>query len=248
MTAPASAPRSWLRTWAPWLVIAAAVLGIAFIFGPRPDNGVPLDPSSPKPLGTKAVVETLRELGAEVSIDSTAPGPQTDTALLLVDSLTADHRQAVDSWVRAGGTLVLTDPASPLSPAEARGTAEVAFVDPDLLKSCDLPALRGANRAIAPGALLMRVPAGSTGCFRRGRDAWLVVSPAGQGTVVTIGGPGFLTNGQLGKADNAAVIAALLAPGRATRVSMLKPPPPGGGSESLTDLIPDRVKLAILQL
>jgi hypothetical protein len=224
------------------------VLGIAFLFGPRPDKGVPLDPSSAKPLGTKAVLDTLRELGAQVSVDAGAPGPQVDTTLLLVDSLTADGRAAVDAWVRAGGTLVLTDPGSPLSPAEVTGSAEVAFVDPDLFKACDLPALGGVNRVIAPSALLMRVPAGSTGCFRRGSSAWLVVTPAGQGTIVTIGGPSFVTNGQLGKADNAAVVAALLAPGRATRVSMLKPPPPGGGSESLIDLVPDRVKLAILQL
>ncbi|MDQ6909191.1 MAG: DUF4350 domain-containing protein [Actinomycetota bacterium] len=248
MTAPATAPRRRLRAWAPWLLITAAVLGIAFAFAPRPSNGIPLDPSSPKPAGTKALVETLRELGADVSVDWAPPGSRVNTALLLVDSLSPEGRDAVDAWVRAGGTLVLADPGSPLNPAAPTGRAQVAFIDPDLLKDCQLPALTGVDRVIAPGAVLMKVPAISTGCFPRGSSAWLVVTPVGRGTIVSIGGPAFLTNGQLGKADNAAVISALLAPTRATRVSMLKPPPPGGGSEGLTDLIPDRVKLALLQL
>jgi hypothetical protein len=171
-----------------------------------------------------------------------------NTALLLVDTLTTDDRDAVDAWVRAGGTLVLTDPGSPLNPAEPTGTASVAFIDPELRKQCGLPALTGVDKVIAPGAVLMKVPPPSTGCFHRGSSAWLVVTPSGQGTIISIGGPAFLTNGQLGKADNAAVVAAFLAPTSATRVSMLKPPLPGGGSKGLIDLIPDRVKLALLQL
>ncbi|MDQ6928028.1 MAG: DUF4350 domain-containing protein [Actinomycetota bacterium] len=248
MTVPQATQRSRLRTWAPWLAIVATVLGIAFVFGPRPDKGIPLDPASAKPAGTKAVVETLRLLGADVSVDSTSPGRGVDTALLLVDSLSADDRDAVDAWVRAGGTLVVTDPGSPLNPAEPTGTAAVAFVDPELVKDCGVPALAGVDTVVAPGAVLMKVPPGSNGCFKRGSSAWLVVTPVGRGTIVSIGGPAFLTNGQLGKDDNAALVAALLAPAQATRVEMLKPPPPGGGSTSLLDLVPERVSLAVVQL
>ncbi|HUQ63725.1 MAG TPA: DUF4350 domain-containing protein [Acidimicrobiales bacterium] len=244
----ATAARSRFRTWAPWLILVGAVLVITYLFGSRPDSGVPLDPSSAKPSGTKAIIETLRVLGADVSVDSTPPASGVTTALLLVDDLSGVDRDAVEQWVRAGGTLVLTDPTSPLNPAEATGTAAIAFIDPELLRQCDVPALSGVNKVIAPGAVLMEVPAGSTGCFYRGETAWLVVTPVGQGTIVSIGGPLFLTNGQLGKADNAALAAAVLTSSPASKVSMLEPPPPGGGSKSLTDLIPERVKLALLQL
>lgn len=249
-TVPSSfaARPSRLRRWAPFLAVGAAVLLIAFLFGPRPDNGVPLDPSSTQPAGTKAVIETLRVLGADVTVDSIPPAGDVSTALLLVDSLSDGDRGSVDDWVRAGGTLVLTDPGSPLNPAKPTGSAQVAFIDPDLLRQCDVPALAGVNRVVASGAVLMKVPKGSTGCFERGGGAWLVITPVGNGTVVSIGGPGFLVNARLGKGDNAALAAALLAPTGATRVSVLRPPPPGGGSKSLTDLIPARVKLALLQL
>lgn len=245
---PTPARRSRLRTWAPWLVLAGAVLGIAFLFGPRPDNGVPLDPASAQPAGTKAVIETLRLLGADVTVDSGPPGAGVDTTLLLADSLSSGERDAVEAWVRGGGTLVVADPESPLNPAEPSGAAAVAFIDPELRRQCNVPALAGINRVIAPGAVLMKVPGGSTGCFTRGGNAWLVITPRGRGTVVSIGGPHFLTNGQLDKDDNAALAAALLAPARTARVQMLKPPPPGGGRKSLIDLIAPRVKLALLQL
>jgi hypothetical protein len=240
--------RSRLRTWAPWLILVGVVLGITYLFGSRPDNGIPLDPSSAKPSGTKAVVETLRLLGADVSVDSAPPDSGVDSTLLLVDTLSDDDRAAVAEWVRAGGTLLLTDPTSPLNLAEPTGSAAIAFIDPELLRQCDVPALDGVNKVIAPGAVLMNIPLGSTGCFLRGESAWLVVSPVGEGTVVSLGGPAFLTNGQLGKADNAALAAAVLAPTARSKVSMLKPPPPGGGSKGLTDLIPSRVKFALLQL
>jgi hypothetical protein len=242
------ASRNRLRRWAPFLAIVGAVLAIGFLFGPRPDHGVPLDPASTQPAGTKAVIDTFRLLGAEVTVDSTPPGSDVTTSLLLVDSLSDTDRHAVDGWVRAGGTLVLTDPESPLNPAEPSGTAEVAFIDPELLRQCDVAALAGINRVVAPGAVLMNIPPGSTGCFQRGSHAWLVITPVGRGTVVSIGGPAFLVNARLGKVDNAALAAALLAPTRSTRISVLKPPPPGGGSKTLIELIPARVKLALLQL
>lgn len=223
-------------------------MAIALVFAPRPDNGVPLDPGSAKPAGTKGLVDMLRVLGTEVSVEAGPPLSGTSTALLMVDDLGRDERAELRRWVDGGGTLVLADPGSPLTPAEATGTARIAFLDPDLVRQCGVAALRRVDRVEAPGAVLMKVPSGSVGCFKRGGGAWLVITPLGQGDVVTIGGADFLTNGELDKEDNAVLAAALLAPRRGGHTTIVRPPPPGGGSKGLLSLVPSRVKLALMQL
>jgi hypothetical protein len=238
-----------MRTWAPWLVVVAGLLAVGLAAGTPPDEGPPLDPSSTGPTGTKALVDTLRLLGAEVSVQSEPPGPSTTTALLLVDRLDDATRGEVAAWVEGGGTLVVTDVSSRLSPVVPVRDAELAFLDPELRRDCDEPALRQVQRVDAPGAILQQVPEGATGCFRRGEDeAWLVVVPVGQGTVVAIGGASFLVNSALDEADNGVLALALLAPGRSERVVVLRPPAAGEGDKGLLDLVDRRVELAFLQL
>ena len=152
------------------------------------------------------------------------------------------------AWVEAGGTLVVTDVSSPLSPVATRSVA-VAFLDPQLTRDCAVPALRQVLRVDAPDAILQEVPEGATGCFRLGEEeAWLVVAPIGEGTIVSIGGAGFLVNRALDDADNGLLAVTLLAPTRSERVVVLRPPAPGEGETGLLDLVDRRVKLAVLQL
>ena len=66
--------------------------------------------------------------------------------------------------------------------------------------------------------------------------------------MVRLGGASVLVNQELGKADNAVLLASLLVPAEGTTVQVLRPPPPGGGDAGLTDLIAPRVKLALWQL
>ncbi len=238
-----------MRTWGPWLAVVAAMLAAGLVAGAPPGDGPALDPSSTGPSGTKALVDTLRLLGTDVSVQSEAPGPSTTTALLLVDALDDATRDDVAEWVRAGGTLVVTDVSSPLSPVVPVRDAEIVFLDPELRRDCEVAALRQVQRVDAPGAILQRVPEGATGCFRGGSDdAWLVVVAAGRGTVVAVGGAGFLTNRALDDADNGLLAVTLLAPSRSDRVVVLRPPAPGSGPDGLLDLVDRRVELAVVQL
>jgi hypothetical protein len=231
----------------PWVLLLGGLVVAALLGGRRPDQGVPLDPASPGPLGTEALVEVLGELGGAVSVGD-APPAGGGTALLLSDDLDPAARGRLLAWVRSGGVLVVADPASPVSRLEVAGRSAVGLVETQLQRRCEEPALGGAQRVSTPGGLLFKVPAGSQGCFRRGSGAWLVVQPLGAGTLVRLGGASALVNRELGKADNAVVAASLLAPSAGTRVVVLRPPPPGGGSRSLADLLAPRVKLFGWQL
>jgi hypothetical protein len=237
-----------VRRALPWLLVAAGLVAAALIGGRQPGEGAPLDPNSPGPLGTKALVEVLRELGAEVSVGDTPPSGGDGTALLLADALETRDRDALLGWVRQGGTLVVADPSSPVSDLEQAGTATFGLVEVQLQRRCDLPALRGVGRVSAPGGVLFEPPPGSQGCFSRGEGSWLVAQPLGSGTLVRLGGASALVNRELGKADNAVLAASLLAPSAGTRVVVLRPPPPGGGARSLGDLVAPRVKLFGWQL
>src|SRR5207237_10154231 len=105
-------------------------------------------------------------------------------------------------------------------------------------------ALRQVRRVSAPGAHVLDAPSGATGCFRRNGGYWLVAARAGRGVLVVVGGAGSFVNHRLDEADNALLVASLLAPRAHSHVAVLQPPPPGKGRSSLWDLIGRRVQLA----
>jgi hypothetical protein len=237
-----------LRSAWPWFAILAALLAAGAIAGAPQPEGPPLDPSSTGPAGTKGLVDTLRQLGVQVDVQSDPPGPSATTALLMVDRLDDAARNQVVDWVAAGGTLVVTDVGSPLNPARPSASAALAFLDPELHKRCSVPALHRVERIDAPDAILQEVPEGATGCFTIGGQSWLVIAPHGEGTIVSLGGAGALVNGRLGEADNALLAADLLAPTPSDHVVVLQPPSLGEGDVGLVDLVAPRVKLALVQL
>src|ERR671935_172205 len=79
----------------PWVVLAGALLLVVLVGGRREDQGVPLDPGSPRPLGTKALVEVLRGLGARVSVSADPPAAGVTTGLLLAALLAPSPGVAV---------------------------------------------------------------------------------------------------------------------------------------------------------
>jgi len=249
VTAPAIAStRRRARAWAPILGFAVAALGIAAVIGPDPSRGPALDPSSTSPDGAKALVDTLRALGADVSVRSGAPDATRTTALILDDTMLGADRTATSNWVGSGGTLVLADPYSPLSPAGVGELRSPGPLTPDAERGCGVPALRDVRRVDTGVTVSLRGPSGSTACFAGAGGAWLVIVPQGRGTVVVLGGPDALTNARLGRADNAVLAAALLTPRARERVMVLGPRPPGSGTKTLSDLVAPRVRLALLQL
>jgi hypothetical protein len=254
-----SGARSGARRALPWVAVALGLALVVAVAGRGPEEGNPLDPASPGPLGTKALVEVLRGLGGRVSVSADRPGAGTETALLLSDDLTPERRQGVLDWVGRGGTLVVADPGSGVTEVEPVGSTRIGLLDAEIERRCEVAALGDVGRVAAPGGVVFKVPEGPAGpggtggggaraCFPRNDGAWLLVQPLGEGTVVRLGGASVLVNQELGEADNAILLASLLVPVEGTTVQVLQPPLPGGGTAGLGDLIAPRVRLALWQL
>jgi hypothetical protein len=248
--APATAGRSVVGRVLPWVAVVLGVALVVAVAGRPGEEGNPLDPASPGPLGTKGLVEVLRELGGQVRVSADRPGPGTETALLLSDDLTTERRQEVLGWVRRGGTLVAADPSSAVTEVKPVGSTRIGLLDAELERRCAEAALADVRRVAAPSGIVFEVPeaGGVRACFPRNNGAWLLIQPLGSGTVVRLGGASVLVNQELGKADNAVLLASLLVPVEGTSVQVLQPPLPGGGNGGLSDLIAPRVRLALWQL
>ncbi len=225
------------------VVLAFVVVGV--IVGPG-DSGAPYDPASVGELGTKALVDTLTELGADVRVGTDLEGA--DVALLLLDRLEDDDRQRLGAWVAAGGRLVVADPASALAPVAIGGTS-TTIGDPSLDRDCDLPLLADVDVVIAPGSAVYERPRDTVACFSRNGGHWFVATAVGEGVVIALGGPNVFVNGQLGRFDNAIFAAAVLLRDDvdATTVAYLH----GGGiggDATLSSLLPRGVRAAGIQL
>jgi Domain of unknown function (DUF4350) len=260
--------RAGVRRVLPWVAVVVGVALVVVVAGRGEEEGNPLDPASPGPLGTKGLVDVLRELGGEVRVSGEPPGAGTETALLLSDDLSPGRRQRLLDWVGRGGTLVVADPSSGVTAVEQAGSTRIGLLDAEIERRCDVAALADVGRVAAPGGIVFEVPegqgapgppgapanpggpanGGTRACFPRNDGAWLLVQPVGSGTVVRLGGASVLVNRELGEADNAVLLAGLLVPAEGTGVQVLQPPLPGGGDAGLTDLIAPRVRLALWQL
>ena len=246
--------RAGVRRLLPWVAVVVGVALVVVVAGRGEEEGNPLDPASPGPLGTKGLVEVLRELGGEVRVSGEPPGAGTETALLLSDDLSPGRRQRLLDWVGRGGTLVVADPSSGVTAVEQAGSTQIGLLDAEIERRCDVAALADVGRVAAPGGVVFEIPegqgapGGTRACFPRNDGAWLLVQPVGSGTVVRLGGASVLVNRELGEADNAVLLASLLVPAEGTSVQVLQPPLPGGGDAGLTDLIAPRVRLALWQL
>lgn len=227
--------------------LALALVGAALLGGPRRD-GPPLDPRSDGPLGTSALVALVEGLGGEVELAVGLPGGADDIALLLRDRLDDDQAGALLGWVRAGGTLVVTDPGSRLAPpAEAGGPlAADEVLSPG---SCTVPAFSAVAEVDAGSPARYPTVGADASCFGDDTAAFVVTSAVGEGRVVAVGGAALVTNERLGRRDNAVLAAALLAPRAGLTVRFVDPPlPAGGGDKSLYDLVSDDVRRFGLQL
>ena len=95
--------------------IGVGLLGVLLLQG-SPEDHPPLDPRSHEPDGTSALVALLEGLGSDVELSVGLPDADDDVALVLQDRLDEEQTAAILAWTRAGGTLVVTDPASSLTP------------------------------------------------------------------------------------------------------------------------------------
>jgi hypothetical protein len=232
-----------------WLLLAVGLVLVALAAGAPPDDGDPLDPRATGPLGAKAVVLTLEELGGDVVITPRVEG--FDTAILLRDDLTEDQRTAIGEWVESGGTLLVADPSSSLHPGKIVGDTQTIFGEATVARGdCSIPPLEQLARVDPTGGVLYDAEAADESCFTRDDGAFVVADPRGDGWVVAVGGAGAFVNDRLDSEDNAALAANIAVPREGTRVAFLERDNPGTaeGDKSLADLVPTRVRMALIQL
>ena len=197
--------------------LVAAVVLIVLLAGQARGGGPALDPDSTDELGTRALVEILGRYGTVDVIDG-VPGPEHDTALLLDVTDPDRGEDEIDAWVESGGRLVLfADYASIAAP-----TAGGFFGGVDR-EVCDIEALDEVDEIdVSTGTNLLVGPADGS-CFGDGRQAFVVSSERGAGTVVTLGASAPLTNRYLDEADNAVLAVGLLAPSDGTSIALVRP-------------------------
>ncbi|QBI21199.1 hypothetical protein ER308_17570 [Egibacter rhizosphaerae] len=207
-----------------WIIGVLLVVGLAVAgwWGARDADEEPLQPTSTGPMGTQAVVDVLDELGADVDVDREV-ADDVDAALLLADDLERAEREALEGAVQAGATLLVTDPGSELA-AEMETDVAVPGGGVTLQPSPDCPvaAFDGIGGVRASG-FPFEPDDGEVGCFPVDGGPWLVVSPEGEGRVVSVGSSEWLVNSQLTRADHAALAVAILLPGDEARVTVLPP-------------------------
>lgn len=225
-------------------VAVAALVASVVLAGP-PSSELPLDPRGVGPQGLGGLVEVLESLDVNVTVSVDPPGDTASRALVPVDRLDETTRDAWAEWLEEGGTLVLTDPDSPLAELTPIGSDRL-FGREDRSPACELLPEVGAVRQTAWEGL--EVPDDAEGCFPVGDDdgAWLVASPRGDGVLVTLGSAQPVTNALLDQADNAVLAAMLLGPAPGDRLVVVpRDPAPGAQEGGLLALVPDRVWIAL---
>ena len=259
------------RNTAFWVGLLGVIVLIALVAGPA-KSGAPLDPRSSQGNGTKALVLLLRHFGATVDVTADAPGSDVDVTLVLKDELSDARRQDLARWARAGGTLVVADPTSPLQ-VGAPVSASTGLVTRDQVEGpCPAAGFDDVHRISTGGSDLLRLPGvggadstgggstggggtggaaggGAVGCFPgRPGTFLLVTAPVQQGRLTELGGAGMFTNSLLDHEDNSVLAVDLLLIRPGAHVRFMLRSPVGSGGRSLFSLVRPSVRLALVQL
>jgi hypothetical protein len=219
-----------------------------------PVTAPPLSPRSVGPDGTRALVTVLGQLGADVQVVTGEPDARTTVALVLRDRLDSATRRGVQRYVQAGGALVVADPTSSLSPdADGQPGSPLARAQCDIEGLDDVASVRvegspPVELGSLPAARLYEVGTGDGSCVGDGDRAFVVRHRVGAGTITSVGGPQPFTNALLDDDDNAVLAARLLLPRPGARVALLDPNTIGRGDATLLDLVPSRVRQALIQV
>src|SRR5690606_26288087 len=150
------------------------------------------------------------------------PLARSATAVIRADAhLSADQLDQIDRALADGATLVVTDPFSPLTPplGDLTGDLGLLATDTDLAPgTCSIDPLVDLASIHVIGTYLYDARQATASCYGDGQSAFVTVSTREDANVVAIGGTTPFTNEHLGDADNAALIAAVLAPEDGTQV------------------------------
>jgi hypothetical protein len=226
------------------VVVAYAILAAVFA---RDDGEGYLDTTSPRPGGTRALAQLLRDRGTAVDAvagvgDALMPAAPTTTVVVYPGRLNPGDLDALAAAVRAGDDVVLIGPDFSVLDAAGVALAQEPEVAPDVRDpDCDLVEARAAGSARVGGGHAYAAAGAAGGavttCYPvRGAGATLAVLPAPpapdgggaagpvnppEGRFVVLTGATFMTNRHLGEEGNAALALGLLS--RHPQVSWLTP-------------------------
>jgi hypothetical protein len=249
------------------LVLAAIVVAVTLLAtllavllaDPEESNGRPLDPGDTSLSGSHALAQLLRDQGVTVkrvtTVDEAADLAGTDTLIMINDPaaiLTPDDAERVGNL--AGDRLIIGDAyLGELAPGTTLG-AGVDTVSRD--PGCALAAAVRAGSAYT-GGFTYHAPPAATRCYLAHGEPTLVRYEAATHQITVVGDGAFMSNLRLDEDGNAA-LAMNLTGTRPTLIWLTPPWPgdpgydrpgtPGPGGRSLTDLLPDAVGWAVLQL
>ena len=215
------APAATRRRAAGWIAIAVALLlvGVAGAvlseFG-RWSQRDALDPESAGPLGTRALVQILRDQGVDVVVardrDSAARELARQNATLVLPDAPALSDDALLALTRRAAEVVLVEPRSRtvdllIPGADSAGFAPAGLVAPD----CDVPDAVRAG-AVSPGAVFAPgASADVVSCYAAGDGFGLLIGPLGvDGRVAVVDGRTLFTNEHLAENGNAALALNLM--------------------------------------
>jgi hypothetical protein len=231
------------------------------VLGGRTTDANSSGPRSTDPAGTKALVDLLEALGADVTITSDVPDVVDDDRSPLIAvpragaALSDAQQRDLEGALDAGATVVVSDPFSALTPPVSGSPGDVGpfateiVVDPD---ECTIAALDGIGSIEAFELYAYEVGADDETCYGADEHAYVAVSGQGSGTLVALGGTTPFTNQYLGQADNAALIAAILAPRPGREVVLVQDDALGATAadqiDSPFDLVDSSVKGALIQV
>lgn len=219
-----------------------------------------LDPQSPGPDGTRALAQLIGQRGSDVQLSRSADdaaqrlqsaGQGALLVLVRSDRLTGEDLGVLQS---APGDRLLVDPTQAALAQLAPGvqTATTSAFPGVLSPGCQqVPAIAaGGEVGFGPGATY--VVSSGLACFKDGSTARLaqVKAEGGARTVTVVGSGDPLTNTHLAEHGNAA-LGLNLTGGYRTVVWLLPDlpkPGSGAGDRTFSDLIPQGVRLAELQL
>ncbi|WP_017559254.1 DUF4350 domain-containing protein [Nocardiopsis baichengensis] len=238
-TAPPSLAARWRSARGPVAVIAVLVL-FSFIvsLGASPERTGLLEPEATTPEGSRALVNILEDQGGDVTVardSASALDAASGDALVVLSAsyrLTGDE---LDRLAGSGADVLAVRPSGPALRTLAPGVAVAGRADGGALEpGCGLPAAQAAGAADTGGETYT---GGATGCYPvDGGDALVVADrPDGAATTV-LGDPAPLTNAELGREGNAALLLNL-ADGRDV-VWFLPDAAVQGGGQSVWSLLP----------
>jgi hypothetical protein len=224
------------------LVLTGTLVALYSASGPKD----PLDPRSYTPQGTHAIAALLADRGVPVRRVERAEDVEgrADTTVFVPVAASFTPSE-LGRLADLPGRLVLVGAYGPQLPAVASGVTDGPDVDvAGRRAACELPAAKGAGD-VDLGGVTYALTGDAVGCYATSGRATLVA----QDRTTLLGAAALFTNERLDKRGNAALALRLLGGGRDVQWLLARP---GARvvqtDQSLNDLVPTWVKLAVLQL